>query len=186
MIRCTNCTAYLPEESFNSRSFNPCPICGSLIRVDVFPAAYKTLSEVKSRESLLMDDEASCFYHPNKEAVTTCSYCGRFLCSLCDIDFDDQHLCASCLESGKRKGKIDKLENNRFRYDNLALGIAIFPLFIWFVTILTAPAAVFLVIRYWKAPSGIIKRSRFRMILALFIAGLQIAGWALYGYKLLT
>lgn len=186
MIRCTNCTANLPDESLNSQRFVPCPICQSFIRADVFPAAYKTLSGGTSGELLLMDDESSCFYHPKKQAVTTCSYCGRFLCSLCDVDFNNQHFCTSCLESGKKKGKINKLENSRIQYDNLVLGLAIFPIFTVYFPILTAPATIFLVIRYWKKPSGIIKRNKFRMILALLIAGLQIAGLSILGYIIFT
>ena len=185
MIRCTNCAAALPAENINIQAFNPCPICSSLIMADVFPAAYKTLSEGTSGELLLVDDESSCFYHPNKQAVTTCSYCGRFLCSLCEIDFDDQHLCASCLDIGKKKGKIKKLENRRVLYDNIALGLAILPMFFLFTilfyflaipaVVIGAPATLFIVIRFWKKPSSIIKRSKLRMILALLLACMEIA-----------
>lgn len=184
MIICTKCSAYLPEELFNSQGH--CPICDSLIRADVFPAAFSSLSDGKSGETLLVDNESSCFFHPNKQAVTTCSYCGRFLCSLCDIDFENQHLCASCLDVGKSKGKIKKLENHRVLYDNIALGLAILPIFLvstvilWVfaipAVIIAAPAAIFIVIRFWKKPSSIIKRSKLRMVLALLLACLQIAG----------
>lgn len=186
MIRCTNCSAALPAENINQQAFNPCPICGSLIMADVFPAAYKTLSEGASGELLMVDDESSCFYHPNKQAVITCSYCGRFLCSLCDIDFDDQHLCPSCFDTGKKKGKIRKLENRRVLYDNIALGLAVLPLcfiltvIFWVFAIpavvIGAPAAVFIVIWAWKKPSSIIKRSKLRMVLAMLLACLEIAG----------
>ncbi|MBN2419756.1 MAG: hypothetical protein JXL81_10255 [Deltaproteobacteria bacterium] len=196
MIRCTNCAAILPDENINSQAFNPCPICGSLVRADVFPAANNTLSGGSSGELLLMDDESSCFYHPDKQAVTTCSYCGRFLCSLCDIDFDDQHLCPACLDSGKKKGVINKLENRRILYDNIALGLAVFPILVlltvifWVfaipIALITAPAAIIVAIRYWNRPSSIIKRGRLRMILALPIAFLQIAGLFILFYSLIS
>lgn len=183
MIICTKCSAYLPEELFNSQG--NCPICDSLIRVDVFPAAFNSLSDEKQGETLLIDNESSCFFHPNKQAVATCSYCGRFLCSLCDIDFEKQHLCASCLDIGKKKGKIKKLENRRVLYDNIALGLAILPIFFiatiifWFfaipATVIAAPATIFIVIRFWKKPTSIIRRGKLRMVLALLLACLQIA-----------
>jgi hypothetical protein len=186
LIRCTNCSAILPEENINSRSFIPCSICSSLIRADVFPAAYKSFQEGSAGELLLLDDESSCFYHPNKQAVSTCSYCGRFLCSLCDIDFNDNHMCISCIESGKKKGKIVKLEDKRIRYDNVSFGLAVLPIFVWPLTLITAPVAVFCVFRFWNKPSGIIRKSRFRMILALIVALMQIAGWSILGYSLFS
>lgn len=152
----------------------------------MFPAVNKDLSGGASGELLLMDNESSCFYHQNKQAAATCSYCGRFLCSLCDVDFNDQHMCISCLESGKKKGRISKLENRRVRYDNAALGLAVLPLFVWPVTLLTAPTAVFLILRYWNKPAGIIRKSRIRMVIAFILAGLQIAGWSIFGYKIIT
>ena len=186
MIRCTNCSASLPDEFINTRSYNPCPICQSLIRADVFPAAYKTSSEVTSGELLLMNDEASCFYHSNKQAVTTCSQCGRFLCSLCDVDFNGQHMCISCVESGRKKGKIARLEDRRIRYDNIVLGLAILPIFTLYFTLLTAPAAIFLAIRYWNRPSGINKKGKLRMLFAILISLIQIAVWSTVVYSIIT
>jgi hypothetical protein len=184
LIRCTKCAAPLDYESFNTQAFSPCAACGTLSRVDVFPAVYKDLSTRASGESALMDDEASCFYHPNKQAAVSCSSCGRFLCSLCDVDFNGRHLCAACLESGKTKGKIQDMENHRFLYDNMALALAFFPLIIFPITILTAPLAVFFVIRYWKRPSSIIKRSKIRQLIALLICGIEITGWSFFLYAM--
>ena len=186
MIRCTKCTAPLAHESFNKRTLVPCVSCGALSRVDVFPAIFENLSAGKAGEFLLTDDEASCFYHPNKQAVIACSNCGRFLCSLCDLELNDRHLCAACLESGKKKRDIKNLENHWILYDNIALALAFFPLIIWPITILTAPLAVFFVIRYWKTPSSIIKRSKIRAIIGLILSGLQLTGWSFFIYKLVS
>jgi hypothetical protein len=50
----------------------------------------------------------------------------------------------------------------------------------YFVTLFTAPLAIYLTVRHWKTPSGIIPRTRIRFILAFLIAGFQIAGWILF------
>ena len=186
IVRCTNCSAGLPDENLNSQSFDPCPICSSSIRADVFPAAYNSLSEGTSGELLMVDNESGCFYHPGKQAVTSCSHCGRFLCSLCDIDFDDRHLCISCIESGKKKGKIKNLENSRARYDNIALGFSVFPLFFWFITLITSFITIYIVIRYWKKTAGIVSKHRARMVLALLFALMQITGWSVFFIGLIT
>lgn len=185
MIRCTKCTAPLPAELLNSQSLSPCPSCGALLRADVFPAVFNSLSKGASGEMLLSDDEAGCFYHPNKRAVVSCSSCGRFLCSLCDIEFNDQHLCPACLSTGKEKRKIQGLENHRVLYDNIALGLALLPVIMWPLTILTAPFTVFFVIRYWRRPLGIIKRSKIRYLIAFIIAGIQITLWSFFIYVLI-
>ena len=187
MIRCTKCTAPLAHEFFNTQEFTPCPSCGGLTKVDIFPAIFKELPAGTSGELVLMDDEASCFYHPGKQAVVPCFSCGRFLCSLCDVEFNERHWCASCLESGRKKRKIKNLENQRILYDNIALTLAILPLFIWPFTIITAPVTIFFVIRYWKAPSSIIRRrTKIRLIIALLFAGLQIIGWTVFFYSLVS
>lgn len=186
MIRCTNCAASLPDEHINSQGFNPCPICSSLIRADVFPAAYETPAGGTSGELLLVDNESSCFFHQNKQAVTACSQCGRFLCALCDIDFNGQHLCISCIESGKKKGKIGKLQNKNFLYDNIVLGMAILPAFTFYLPVITAPATIFLGIKYWNKTSSIIKRGRFRIVLGLLIALMEIIGIVLFVYILIN
>jgi hypothetical protein len=47
-------------------------------------------------------------------------------------------------------------------------------------TLLTAPAALFMSIRYWKAPTSIIPRTKIRFMVAMFFAVTQIVGWALF------
>jgi hypothetical protein len=127
----------------------------------------------------MMDDEASCFYHPDKRAVIPCDSCGRFLCSLCDIELNNRHICASCLETGQEKGKIKNLENHRKLHDSIALHLAVLP-------IVTAPVAFYLAIRHWKTPSSVIPRSKIRQILALLISGGQMVGWSALIYSMVS
>ena len=178
MVTCPKCFALLSAGSLNSPGLIPCPVCGTAIYMEVFPALLRKEETVRSGQNLLLDDEASCFYHPSKKATVPCSSCGRFLCSLCDVAFDDQHLCPSCLEAGKRKQKITNLNNYRVLYDNIALALAIFPMFLWPFTFVTASLAIFAAIRYWKTPSSLVPRTKIRFIIAFLIAGIQITAWA--------
>jgi hypothetical protein len=88
-----------------------------------------------------------------------------------------QHLCPACLQTGKRKGKLKQLENRRLLYDSLSLTLALAPMLIFYFTILTAPATIYVVIRYAKAQGSIVGRSKWRMVVAFIIAVLQIVGW---------
>jgi len=177
LIACSKCATPLSTETYNSGRTEMCPRCGASVIVYVFPAFYREISEGLQPEALLIDSEASCYYHPDKKAVVPCSMCGRFLCALCDVQFTGKHLCISCLETSGKNKKISNLENHRVLYDSITLWIAILPMLFFFVTIITAPLAIFMVFRYWKAPSSIVSRTKLRFIAAFLFAGLQIAGW---------
>ena len=77
------------------------------------------------------------------------------------------------------------LENRRVLYDSITLWLSIIPMLFVYITVITAPLAIFMVFRYWKAPSSIIARTKWRFIAAFIISGLQIAGWAV-GISLLV
>lgn len=165
---------------FNQPDFAPCPACGAPLRVEVFPAMFRKIGAGRSGETVMVEGEASCFYHPQKKTVLPCDACGRFLCALCDCALDGRHLCPTCLEAGKTKGKIKSLDNQRTLYDSIALALAVYPvaliLGIYF-TLITAPMALFVAIRYWNAPRSIVRPSRIRYIAAIIVALLQIGGW---------
>jgi hypothetical protein len=88
-----------------------------------------------------------------------------------------QHFCPACLETGKSKRKIQNLENQRTRYDSIALSLAVLPMLIFYFTIITAPMALFVAIRYWRAPASLVGQNRTRYLVAILVALLQIAGW---------
>ena len=174
---CSKCGGSLSANHWNTADLTICPACKTKLQIFVFPSLFRKIEGAQAGEIVSGEQEASCFYHPQKKAVVPCDGCGAFLCALCDVPFDNQHLCPRCLEKGKEKGKFKKLENQRVLYDDIAVTLAIFPMILFWLTCLTAPATLFVAIRYWKAPSSVIPRGKFRMILAMVIASLQILGW---------
>jgi hypothetical protein len=182
LVFCTQCHTPLAAEYYNSTELLHCPSCHVPLKIDVFPALFHGVQAGKAGEPLI-DDQASCFYHPQKKAVVPCDQCGRFLCALCDVEFGGKHLCPSCLETGKQKGKIINLEHHRVLYDSTALILAVFPLLFLvtiifsimvFFTVLTAPAALYLAIRHWNSPMSIVRRTKVRFILAIALSSMQI------------
>jgi len=104
---------------------------------------------------------------------------------LCDCDLAGEHYCPACLEVGKTKGKIRNLEIRRTRYDSIALSLAVLPLVtvvFWFLTMVTAPVALFMAIRYWNAPLSIVHHSRVRFVLAAVFALAEIGAWSIGMY----
>jgi hypothetical protein len=166
----------------NAADFAPCPVCARPIKAEVFPACYAPPEAGRAGETLVVDGDSSCFYHPAKKAETVCETCGRFLCALCDVELNGAHICPSCLQSGKRKGKLKQLENRRTLWDSVALTLAVAPMLFFYFTVLTAPGVIYVVIRYWKSPTSVVGRGKWRYVVAFIIALLQIAGWAFLIY----
>jgi hypothetical protein len=179
LVQCPKCQAWLLDGVFNQTELSPCPACGVPLQVEVFPALFRRINPGQSGETIMFEGESSCFYHPQKKAVRPCQGCGRFVCALCDCELNGQHFCPACLEAGKTKGKIKSLENQRTLYDGIALSLAIYPLLIFYFTLVTAPIALFVAIRYWNAPRSLVRRTKIRYITAIILASMQIAGWGL-------
>jgi hypothetical protein len=98
------------------------------------------------------------------------------------VELGATHRCPSCLETGKEKRKLETVENRRTLYDGLALALAIVPVLFWPLTVLSAPATLFVVFRYWRRPLSILPRTRIRFVIAGLIALAQICGWLVLAY----
>jgi hypothetical protein len=181
MLRCVRCKTSLPHHVLDTPAWTHCSVCRSTIRMLGFPAAFRKLDVGAGLDSVLAEGQSSCFYHSKKRAVLPCDGCGRFLCSLCDIELSGQHLCPGCLETGRKKGKLKQLQNQRVRYDTIALSLAVLPVLLLVtvgLTVFTAPAAIFVALRYWKIPSSLLPHTRIRFVVAVLLAVCQLAGWA--------
>ena len=185
-VECPGCKGPLAENSFNQPGLVPCPSCESKTRAYVFPAFFRSIAPGVNGEALVVDTEASCFYHPQKKAILPCEGCGRFLCALCDCELRGQHFCPTCLQAGQKKGKIKDLEQERTLYDNIALSLAVLPMLIFYFTIITAPMALYMAIRYWNAPRSIVHRTKVRLVLAVLFASMELVGWGIGIYFLAT
>ena len=169
-LPCARCQAPLPNYFFVAANLMPCPSCGTEIKVRAFPALFAPPQAAAASE-ISAAGEAGCFYHPEKRAVVTCRICGRFLCSLCNVEFKGQNWCPGCLESSSRKRKGADFESHRVLYDSVALAFATIPflLFLW-PSIVGAPLALYMAVRYWKAPGSIVPRTRIRFLVAILLA----------------
>lgn len=174
-IECTRCGAPLPLADAIREYGAVCHTCGSVTWANVFPAAFQPLSG-HAAEPVVDDTEASCFYHATKRAVVHCDSCGRFLCSLCQIELGGENLCPACVEAGRRAKTLPKLENHRILYDSIALAIAVIPaLFFLWPAIVGAPAALYVAFRYRKAPGSLVRKRRIQFVLAIVLALAEIA-----------
>jgi len=177
LVRCPRCGNLLSASDCNTTELVRCPSCQVRFRIEVFPALFRAIARGRPAEGILIEGESACFYHEQKKAVLPCDVCGRFRCALCDVELDNRHLCPACLQSGYKKGELNQLEKSRIIYDSAALWMAVLPMIVLPLTILTAPAAIFLAIFSWFRPSSIVPRTRLRSYLAIAFALAQIAFW---------
>src|SRR5688572_10526507 len=183
-VACPHCKSSLPGALCNTGAPTHCPVCDTPVQIEIFPAFFKSATTGAAAEAIIEEGVSSCFYHEQKKAVVHCDGCGRFLCALCDLDFNGRHLCPSCLQAGKKKGQIQQLENRRTLYDGAALTTALAPMLFFPATLITAPIAIYLGIASFWRPSSVVPRSRIRTYLALIIAPLQLVGWAFIFYNM--
>jgi hypothetical protein len=71
-------------------------------------------------------------------------------------------------------------------YDSIALSLAVYALLIFYLTLVTAPIAIFIAIRHWNSPRSIVHRTKIRLVLAIAIAAAELVGWAVLIYFVST
>lgn len=184
VLKCPACTEPLRMEQYNGSSI--CSGCSAPIQSVAFPALAR-VGEVVRPEQVSDEGEASCFYHPEKQAIVSCAHCGRFLCALCDLEVTRQHLCPACLSQGKDRHGVSRKNKGYLRYDMVALALAFWPLLLFApLFVLGAPLALYVTIKYYKRPVSIVPVGRWRFWLASLLAVGQLTGGGLLAYYMLT
>jgi hypothetical protein len=159
-----------------------CPHCRRAFSVTLFPALFREAERGRAGEPVVDGTEAACFFHASRKAVVACETCGRFLCELCDLPVGDRHTCPACLEGRTTPARPETTVASARRegvllYDNIALALAVLPILAFYFTVLTAPMALFVVLRYWNRQVSPVPRRRTRFVVAGAVALVQIAGW---------
>lgn len=117
-----------------------------------------------------------CFYSPQRKATQSCNHCGVLISDVWSARWGSDVICLKCLDQLRAKGGDSRFEKKRILWDNIALALALLPMtiFLWPFVFITAPAALFISIRYWKGPFSMVPRSHFRMAVALLISLVQV------------
>ena len=183
-LQCPACTGKLkpvhPEPLW-------CPWCKVEFKAKYFPAAFAQTSTPQLNEQVLENaSQASCFYHPKKKVETSCNRCGRFICGLCATEVRGDPWCTTCLADAIEQEDEEQLVHKVLKHDHIAFALAFWPCLFIFITPITAIITLVLVVKWWNRPQPIIKRNRFRFVLATFMALAQLAGWVVLGISLLV
>jgi len=187
-LSCPRCSQRLEAARFVSGQSARCPACDSEVEAYVFPAFER---DALSRPEIYLagEGEAACFFHSRYRAILPCDNCGRFLCGTCLIPVGSRRLCAECLSHARRQKDQDGLVNHAPLFDNVALILVTLPIvsvMFGFLTILSAPVSLFLALVYWSRQWSLLPRSRLRFVIAIILAILLMAGWAVLVHYLIT
>jgi hypothetical protein len=174
---CPKCRQVFEIENGTADLTADCPNCTTRLVAHFFSAFFQPHAHGVAAEPLVDATEASCFYHPHKQAVGICDGCGRLICSLCSIDLGSQHLCPNCVSSGKKKGRLTTLETGRTRYDKIALTVAVLGCFLSIFSFFLAPVAIYFSIRHWNSPRSLLGGGRSRFVIAIVIAVASLLLW---------
>lgn len=177
-LTCPGCRAGLPDGVPFLGAPLACPSCLRPVEGLVFPTFRKPATPGKSADALVVLEDAGCFYHSKNRAQVPCDICGRFLCALCDVELQGQHVCPSCLDTGRKKNRIKTLDNSRVLYGGIAAFTAFVPIIaFWPATIITAPLALFLALYGWRKPQSLTGKGRLAYLFAIVLSLIQMAAW---------
>ena len=175
-VPCARCDSPLPLWELSSAGTADCTSCDSRNTVRVFPALFAAPGGPAVPEAAL-EGEAACFDHPSKRAVAACHQCGRFVCQLCSVEFDDQVWCPACVAAGRGRGKAVYLEPSRTLFDSIALVVPLASLIFWPLTIITGPGTIVFSAMTWRRPLSLVRKHRWRFVLAILIGLAETTGW---------
>lgn len=152
-VICPGCNGDVaPVES--KSGWQTCPYCQKRLQIRRWGAVRPNASAAAA-----LSDQATCFFHPDKAFQACCQRCGRFVCGLCDLQLGAEHVCPACFERGRgdstySKGIAGKSEwrHRDVLYDSIAVTIGWGWILFWPVLVAAIPAAIFLHVKYRKAP----------------------------------
>lgn len=195
-VRCTSCGYGMADSLFLRSGAASCPTCQKEVTATLLPALYKSPA---TKPPALPEEppgpgETACFYNPNRRATKCCDHCGVFISDSWAAQWGSQTVCLKCIEELRTKSRDPRFEAKRTLWDNIALGFTLgpwalaavfvatvilygFAFFCILLTIVTAPAAIFIALRYWNAPRSLVPRGHGRLVWALVLSLLQVGGW---------
>ena len=176
IVRCGQCSGVLSIPGGTGTGAINCRFCGAVTRLWLFPALYRSRGDVQAL-ALQEEGHSGCMNHPQKRAVAVCDGCGKYLCALCDVDWNGEHLCPSCIGHRKTDDTGGALRTSYVHYDLIALYLALASIPTSFVGVFLSPVALFLCWRYWKTPWRPMPHRKWTMVIAAVLATASFVGW---------
>jgi len=151
--------------------------CGDAHHIWIHPAITRR-KEVLSTDALIEEGQSACYFHPNNPATSICSISGRMICELCTTEWEGEKVSFEALQTTIKNGAQKGQHAGRIKWDDVALALAVSPLILWFITIVTAPLALGICLWFWrKGTTSPVRKSRWRYVVAGLLSAVQIGFW---------
>ena len=158
---------------------------GSAHTVHLFPAVIRKQAKVEA-EVAMEGGLSTCFFHPKLPATAICDVSGRMICDLCKTDYNGKTVSFEALQSLIGKGGSVEKERTRTKWDDIALSMVILPILFAPAVAITAPIALGICLFQWrKGPTSLVRRSRWRYVVAAILASLEICGVGFFIYNMI-
>jgi hypothetical protein len=149
-VICPSCNGDVaPVEA--KTGWQTCPYCEKQLQIRVWGSVQQNANAAAA-----LSDQATCFFHPDKAFQACCQRCGRFVCALCDLQLGAEHVCPACFERGRANSVAGagtaEWRHRDVLYDSIAVTIGWGWILFWPVFVAAFPAAIFLHVKYRKAP----------------------------------
>jgi len=173
ILRCTGCRRAFQRSELDERGEVICPVCSAALRFTVFPRLEGAF--VAGGGGVLpAEGEATCTFHPELRAETVCEECGCFLSRKAAVDWAGHSYCLPCLHHLRENAGGVDFQARTVLPENRALALTWLLLPVSFVT---APIALFVLVRRRGNSVRLMKRGPWRWWIAFFSALLVTLGW---------
>jgi len=173
---CPRCHARLTADWLHSGTII-CPDCNKSFEATAFKPPSRQIEVVSVAAALTPDGANACANHARNAAVTNCSRCGLFICSLCNMDIGTGPYCPSCFDRLRAENALQPAAT-RFRdYASMARTAMIAGLFFSFMFLGIPFGAVSLF--YGRKAFKQLReegRSVTGLVIILIVAALEIVG----------
>ncbi len=173
-LPCPKCRKTLEAISWHSAERGSCWSCKTDFEFASFPAL--TVDRPRAvPQAVLVAEHATCFFHAENQAESVCEGCGRFVCAVCAVDFGGRRICPPCIASARETDA--QAVTQRTLFDGIALALAVLPILLWPLTLVTGPAALVLAILGWRKPRSLVAPRRTKLVLAGVLGLGQVVAW---------
>ncbi len=184
-LPCPRCKRVLASSSWHDEHSGRCEKCTAEFKFFPFPALHAKAARI-APQAVVVAEESVCFFHAGNRAESVCEECGRLLCSVCAVNFGGRKICPTCIATAK-ESPATQVVRERALVDSIALTLALAPLLVWPLTLVSAPIALWYTYRNWKMPGSLVRgSSRTRLVLAMVFAGAELIGWTIFFISLAT
>lgn len=173
LLQCPTCRNVLTVNREVLSLEEECPVCHSAVDIKVFPRLFR--EPVRKIEMKTPgEDEAACTFFPELKADKVCDECGCLMSEKASAKWGDEDICLPCLHRLREEVKSPAFLAKSALNDNRALALVtlLAPM-----SLITAPVALWLLLRNRKGTAGIFPRNRWRWWTALILSVALIIGW---------